>query len=140
MRLAFLAEMRHIDVDHLSEDFVEVTRSFLSRAIEASTMHSWLAEEGGRCLGIVSLILADRPPAIDDFRTREGYIVNMYVDPLIRRRGVGRSLFDACIKSAPGFGVRRLFLRATDDGRPMYLTAGFKTDEAWMELRLPRPS
>ena len=45
----------------------------------------------GDVLGIVSVLVNDVPPLPEDPRSREGYIINEYVKPAARSRGVGRA-------------------------------------------------
>lgn len=137
MRLEFVAEYRKVLVDDLPESFVEQTRVFVDRAQRAGRIRSWLAEDNVGCIGAVSLLLFDVPPLPEDPRTSQGYIVDMYVLSRQRRQGIGGGLFDACVTTAAQLEVRRLFLRATDDGRPLYLRAGFKPNDEWLELSLP---
>lgn len=134
LRLEFLADARDLDRAQLPVSFVELTRDFLDRAQAADAVRSWLAEADGRAVGIVTMLLYDMPPRPEELRVREGYIVNMYVEPAARRRGIGRSLLDACLASVTDLHIRRVFLHAMPDGRPMYEAAGFTSDDGWMEL------
>ena len=136
MRLAFLADHRGVDAASFTAEFAARTRRFVEQRQHAGNLSSWLAEDGGRCVGVVSMLLVDMPPRPDDPRTRDGYVLNLYVEPARRGRGIGRELFEACIGSAPGTGLRRIFLHATDAGRPLYEEAGFRPNDDWMELRL----
>ena len=65
---------------------------------------------------------------------REGLILNVYVDPPYRRRGIARHLIDTLIGWAPGAGIVRLVLHAAPDGRPLYDSLGFATTN---EMFLP---
>lgn len=56
---------------------------------------------------------------------REGLILNVYVDAAHRRRGLARTLMQAIIAWAPGAGIVRLVLHASDEGRPLYESLGF---------------
>ncbi len=134
MRLAFLAEHRGVGVETFPDDFVGQTHAFLDDRMRAGDMRSWLAEDGGSCVGTVSMLLLEMPPKPDELRTREGYLINMYVVPDRRRGGVGWMLVEACLAGAAALGVRRLLLHATADGRPMYERAGFEPNARWMEL------
>jgi GNAT superfamily N-acetyltransferase len=58
-------------------------------------------------------------------RGREGLIINVYTDPVHRRRGVARRLMETIIAWAPGAGIVRLVLHAAPDGRPLYESLGF---------------
>jgi GNAT superfamily N-acetyltransferase len=76
---------------------------------------------------------ADEPldPAREPARIRA-----FFVDPAWSRRGLGRSLFDACVRDALAAGFRRLELMATLPGESLYRTLGFTADER-IELALP---
>ncbi len=79
------------------------------------------------------------PPRPGDLRPHEGYVLNMYVLPGARSRGVGRRLLDACLASAGELGVRRFHLVATEDGRPLYESAGFVVNPAVLERPVVGP-
>jgi len=140
LRLAFIADVRQVDIADLSPEFGAVTRAFLQDRFRAGRLHSWLAEEGPRPIGLVSVVVADGPPLPEEHRSLEGYVINMYVPPDARGRGVARSLLDEVVARAPSFGFRRLYLYATDAGLPLYRNTGFTTDQRWMALRLPLDS
>ena len=59
-----------------------------------------------------------------------------FVDPAWSRRGLGRSLFDACLRDALAAGFGRLELMATLPGEPLYRALGFTAEER-IELALP---
>ncbi|MFL5618992.1 MAG: GNAT family N-acetyltransferase [Gemmatimonadaceae bacterium] len=59
-----------------------------------------------------------------------------FVDPSWSRRGLGRSLFDACLRDARAAGFHHLELMATLPGEPLYRALGFSPDER-VELALP---
>jgi GNAT superfamily N-acetyltransferase len=59
-----------------------------------------------------------------------------FVDPAWSRRGLGRTLFDACVRDARAAGFGRLELMATLPGEPLYLALGFSPGER-IELALP---
>ena len=136
MRLAFLADHRGVAPESFAEDFITRTRVFLERRMRIGDMRSWLAEDRGSCIGIVSMLLLEMAPKPDDRRNLEGYIINLYVRPNHRGEGVGSALFDACLADAAASGVRRLLLHSTDAGRAMYDRFGFGSNDRWMELSL----
>ena len=59
-----------------------------------------------------------------------------FVDPRWARRGLGRLLFETCLRDARAAGFRRLELMATLPGEPLYRALGFAADEP-VELALP---
>lgn len=76
---------------------------------------------------------ADEPldPAHEPARIRA-----FFVDPSWARRGLGRLLFETCLRDARATGFRRLELMATLPGEPLYRALGFAAQER-VELALP---
>ena len=131
MRLAFLADDSGLDV--VSEALAADTHRFVLAEHEAGRLRSWFAEEDGACVGVVSLVLHAVPPNPRAASAVEGFVINMYVVPEHRGRGVGRALLDALETAGRDAGLRRLTLHATDAGRRLYEAAGFTTDDTWMK-------
>ncbi|WP_426570989.1 N-acetyltransferase family protein [Aquihabitans sp. McL0605] len=137
LRLAFIAEFREIEVAELTSAFVDATRAYLADVTARDRLRSWVAEADGEPVGLVSVLTQDAPPLPEELRAHEGYIVNMYVAPSARKQGIARQLLAATTGAARAEGWRRLYLYATDAGRPLYEHTGFAPDDRWMDLRLP---
>jgi GNAT superfamily N-acetyltransferase len=137
LRSEFMAEHRGIALSAQPDRFHEATQQFIARSHSDGTMVSWLAEKEGEVIGLVSVVLQDVPPRPEDLRTVEGLVINMYVRQSERTRGIGGLLLQACVDSAAQYGIRRLNLYATTDGRPLYSSAGFIAKDDWMVLDLP---
>lgn len=134
LRLAFLADIRGPDFVMLPEMSPQTER-FVREEMGAGRMHSWLAEEDGRCVGIISMLLWARPPRPEDARTLNAYIINMFVVPHCRDRGTGRQLLNECLDSGDEFGISKFVLHTTDGGQVLYGAAGFSPfDATWLEL------
>lgn len=136
LRVQFLAEHRGVDPAAFPAEFSVTTLAFLQRHAAAGTSRSWLACDGETAVGVVTMLLLDLAPRPEDTSGLEGYLINMFVSPAHRRRGLGRQLLAECHRAAADLGLRRLLLHATDDGRPLYERAGFTENPRWMELVL----
>ena len=118
-------------------DFRLRTEEFILRQSEQGLMHSWFAEDAsGKCIGVISLLLWSRPPLPEGTGSYEACIVNAYVDPAFRRKGIGSQLVSECLTAAEELDVKRVVLRTTDEGLPLYTSHGFVRDEAQMEYAL----
>jgi ribosomal protein S18 acetylase RimI-like enzyme len=124
-RLGFLSEMRGQDYEQPADLEVE-TRSFFVAEGAAGRLHTWIATEDNEFVGIVSVLVQPRPPRPEDLRNKEGYIMNMYVSPPYRQRGIGNQLLKHCLSSGPQLGIRNFVLHASDEGRHLYDLNGFR--------------
>ena len=134
LRLEFIADLRGVDPAEFDPAFVATTRRFFVGTMAGDRIRSWLAVLDGANVGVVSVLVADMPPLPERPLGHEGYIVNMYVDPQGRRRGIARALLDAAVGAAADLGLRGFFLHATAEGRPLYADAGFVDDHRIMIL------
>ena len=136
LRLAFIAELRGVDPSTFDDGFVEVTRRYLDDVEQLGRIRTWLATGSGseEPVGVISVLRNDAPPLPEHHLAHEGYIVNLWVAPAARRRGLARTLLQAARDDAPSWGLRRLYLHATEAGRPLYEQEGFVADQRWMGL------
>ena len=133
-RVACLADARGPNAVMPPELTVQTER-FVHEEMSAGRMHTWLAEAGGRCIGIATMLIWSRPPRPEDDRTRNAYIVNMFVVPTHRGHGVGRRLFAECLAAGDELGISKFVLHTTDQARSLYETAGFHAPgDDWLEF------
>ena len=64
----------------------------------------------------------------------KAYIMNMYVRPAYRRRGIATRILDLLVKDARDRGINCVTLEATEAGRPLYQKYGFIPMKHEMEL------
>jgi len=60
--------------------------------------------------------------------------LNMYTIPQYRGKGIARSLLEKLIEECKKTGVRRIWLHASDVGKPLYTKMGFTFHHGEMEL------
>jgi GNAT superfamily N-acetyltransferase len=112
----------------------ELNRTWLADHLGAD-FSVWIAELDGRPVASAAIQWFDHPPAPFNPIGREAYILNVYTDPGARRRGLARRLMERLVEEARAAGVRRIWLRASDEGRPLYESMGFGTRN-YLELTL----
>src|SRR5262249_10945725 len=76
----------------------------------------------------------DWPPHTLHLEPRGGYILNVYVAPDFRRRGLARMLTLAALDWCRANGIGYVALHASEAGRPVYDGLGFKPTN---EMSLP---
>lgn len=137
LRLAFDHELLGGD---LPPDRVGPHRSqvadYLATHIDGDSYRVWVVEDGGRIVAMGGLVVVDRPPHPRSRRTGEGFIVNVYTLPRWRGRGVGRAVMDALVADARSLRLRRVYLRTSADGRPLYEGMGFRDPGNYLSLDL----
>ena len=84
-------------------------------------------------LGGVGVCWLDLPPNTQTTVDRRAYLLNMYVSPEYRGRGLARRLVDEALGVCRESGVTAVSLHASDAGRPLYESPGFV---ATNEMRL----
>jgi GNAT superfamily N-acetyltransferase len=137
LRMALFAEL---DLEQTAKDgapLVAATRIYLGDALTTGRFHAWLAETDAReavaCSGLVFL---ERPPAPGALDAREGYVLNMYTAPAWRGKGIARALMETLMAHARELHLHKLFLHASDDGRPLYERLGFRPNPTALECEL----
>jgi GNAT superfamily N-acetyltransferase len=100
----------------------------------------WLVEveedgEDGRVVAGAGMWLIDFPPHWMDAQPVRAYLLNFYVDPAFRGRGLAYELLSTAVEDARRRGIKVVSLHASKFGKPLYERNGFEpTNE--MILRL----
>jgi ribosomal protein S18 acetylase RimI-like enzyme len=107
----------------------EMLRNFLpwvQRAIAAGKYVGWIVEEGDRVAASGGFFEVEWPPhALDPAGERRGYLLNFWVEPAYRRRGLAKGLVREALAESQRRGIRVTALHASDAGRRLYEQMGF---------------
>ncbi len=100
---------------------------WIARMIEDGRYLGWIVRDGQRPVASAGLFILDWPPhPLDPEGEKRGYLLNVYVEPEYRRRGLAHDLVEMCMAEARRKGIRVVTLHASDAGRPIYEEMGFK--------------
>ncbi len=80
---------------------------------------------GGAGVQLRSILPRPREDVVDLERGPEAIVLNVYVAPDWRRRGVGEALMRTLLDDLARRGIRRIVLHAADAGRRLYERLGF---------------
>jgi len=72
-----------------------------------------------------------------------GWLADVIVDPAHRGHGLGRAVVQGALADVERLGLKRVLLRASDEGRRIYERAGFTpvpAPDTWLELRASTPA
>jgi len=110
------------------------SRAYFRTEIPRGSFLGWVAEFEGEAVGSIGVLPRAMLPS-PAFRKvlLEPHVLNMYVEPAWRRKGVARALMAAVLAWSRRKGAPRVSLHASKMGRPLYDALGFQPTN---ELRL----
>lgn len=123
--------------DPLVLDRVEkLSREYFCEALRIGTYRAWLAEESnGQIVGGGGIVIANWPGYPGENHAQRAWILNMYTEPAVRRRGVAKQLVEVMIEWCRTNGFSAVSLHASAAGRPLYEMVGFQqTNELMLKL------
>jgi len=107
--------------------------AWLGERLDSPSFGAFVAVEEGRVVGSGGISIYDNPPGPGP-TTREAYVMSMFTEPAARGRGVARAVLAALLDFARAAGgVGRVWLRASEMGRPLYLRAGFQPRDSYLQ-------
>ena len=108
----------------------EMTRNFepwVARMIGEGKYIGWITEDNSRPVAGAGLLVLDWPPhPLDPAGEHRGYMLNVFVDPEYRRRGLAHALVNRCMDEARRRGLRVVALHSSDAARSIYEACGFR--------------
>jgi len=138
-RAAMFRDMGKLAADQ-DEPLQRTTASYLRNAMPRGEYLAWVAEDGEAVIGgagvqLRPILPRPREGAGDLELGPEAIVLNVYVEPVWRRRGVGEAVMRVLLDALSARGVRRVVLHASQDGRRLYERLGFVPTN---EMRLTR--
>jgi ribosomal protein S18 acetylase RimI-like enzyme len=113
----------------MMENFVAWVRP---RLMDGSYV-GWLVLERERVVAGAGMWVMDFPPHWMDAEPVRAYLLNFYVAPEFRGRGIARSMLEMAVEDARRRGIKVVSLHASPFGRPLYESRGFvDTSEMWL--------
>ena len=108
-------------------------RSWLAKHF-GNDFTAWMAEIDGQIVGSAAILWWDHPPTPVNPGGVEAYVLNVYTRPEWRKRGVARALMEGVLREAQTAGARRIWLRASADGRHLYEEIGFSPGTSYLQF------
>ena len=116
-------------------------REWLRPRLADKSYFGWIIEREGQIIAGIGMMVIDWPPhPSHPTQSQRGYVLNMYVDPDHRRRGIASRLIGMARAEAEALGLDYMTLHATRQGRPLYdLLDWIETSEMALHLTPPIP-
>lgn len=113
------------------------SRVFFQERLSNGQYHAWLVESSpGHIIAGAGIIVFDyHSSPLDPFPKRP-MVVNVFTERAHRRQGIARKLMEIMIDWCRAEGFGSILLHASDEGKPLYDSIGFKpTNEMRLMLR-----
>lgn len=111
-------------LDAMSRNF----QPWVTRMIVEGKYAGWITEDDSRAVASAGLLVLDWPPhPLDPTSDHRGYLLNVFVEPDYRKRGLAHALVDLCVSEAHRRGLRVVALHTSDAARPVYESFGFRS-------------
>ena len=121
------ADMRDA-AETVLEEMAQNFEPWVRRMIAEDKYAGWITRDDEREVGSAGLLILDWAPHFLDQRCgQRGYILNVFVEPEYRGRGIAKALTLQCMAEAKRRGIGVVALHASKKGQPVYEKLGFKT-------------
>jgi GNAT superfamily N-acetyltransferase len=135
-RRSMFRDMGNSTPDELDK-MVEATRSWLQRSLADGSYRGWLAQTpDGTVVAGGGIWISSWPARPEDLNTRRALIGNLFTEPEFRRQGLARQLMLLMIQWLREQDFGSVVLHASDEGRPLYESLGFRpTNEMRLKMQ-----
>jgi GNAT superfamily N-acetyltransferase len=134
-RRGMYEDMGYSDAKALA-GMMKTSELYLREALGNETLYAWLALIDEKVVGGGLIIVSPWLSHPYDQDCRRATVLNMYVYPEFRRRGIARHLMQFMIEWCRKEGFQAVALHASDQGRPLYESLGFEpTTEMKLKLK-----
>ncbi len=98
-----------------------------------------LAKDGDKVVGCASISYIRVMPTFEHPTGKRAHLMNVYTNQSYRRQGIARKMIQLLIDEAKERGCTEISLDATEAGRPLYESIGFRENCSGMTLALKEP-
>jgi GNAT superfamily N-acetyltransferase len=129
-RVEMFRDMGQVPTEELAGVLLEESTAALARGLRDGSYVGWLVRDAGQVVAGAGVHIKPQLPRVTHDGARMAassvpLVVNVYTEPLWRRRGIARALMNTVMAWSAAEGFDRLVLHASDTGRPLYASLGF---------------
>ena len=133
LRLEMLREVNGLSGEYeYDENFIFESR----RYFESGEQTTVIASDGETLVGCASLSYTWIMPTFSHPTGNRAHLMNVYTRADYRRRGISKKMVEILIDEAKENGVTEISRDATEMGRPLYESLGFKASDSCMVMDL----
>jgi ribosomal protein S18 acetylase RimI-like enzyme len=131
VRLSMLRIVNDLPAEYIFDDeLVASSRRYFLEGDQTTVV----AVNDGRCVACASMSYIEIMPTFSHTSGKRAHLMNVYTEKDYRRRGIARQLVNMLIEDARVHGATEISLDATESGRPLYESMGFKASEECMVI------
>ena len=130
-RLEMLNVVNDLSGDYeFSDELIDYSRDYFLNGDQTTV----LALDGQTVIGCASMSYMTIMPTFSHPTGKRAHLMNVYTNSNYRRQGIARRMVTMLIDDAWGKGATEISLDATESGRPLYESLGFKDSKECMVL------
>lgn len=134
LRLEFLREAGNLQNDTPTADLAESIRQYLTRNLATGEFVAWVAQVNNNIVGTSGVVFFERPPVYGNLSGLEAYVMNIFIVPNWRGKGIATALMGEIISFVKQTEAKRIWLHTSADGKHLYEKFGFVSTANEMEL------
>jgi len=125
-RRAMFASMGGYD-EAVLDGVRHASEPWTARMVKEGKYLGWITDDEGGPVASAGMLILDWPPhPSDPTGGARAYLLNVFVEPAYRRRGLARALLELCVAEARRRNIQVISLHASREGAPLYEQLGFK--------------
>ena len=130
-RLEMLHVVNDLSGDYeFSDELIDYSRDYFLNGDQTTV----LALDGQTVIGCASMSYMTIMQTFSHPTGKRAHLMNVYTNSNYRRQGIARRMVTMLIDDAWGKGATEISLDATESGRPLYESLGFKDSKECMVL------
>ena len=117
---------KELDSDFNLELIYTKTLDFFKRNIENGTHIAFICEHNRQMIATAGITLFEVMPTTERLNGKVARLMNMYVAPFFRNKGIAKELLNRIMAYAEKHGIGKVMLNPSQMGKPLYENYGFQ--------------
>ena len=132
MKNANESTMKDVE-ESVLENVRQNSEPWVARMIAEDKYLGWIVSDGGKPVASAGMLILDwAPHPLDPGGEHRGYVLNIFVEPEYRKRGLAHELVRLCMAEAERRRIGVVTLHSSDAGRRIYESFGFRATNEMM--------
>ena len=106
----------------------------VSKQIPEGVCKAWVIKDGDRIIASGAISIVSLVPVPNDLKHQVAYMHSIYTEKAHRNKKCAQKIVDKAIQYCKHNGVNRIFLNASEAGKPIYDKKGFESSPETMRL------